>query len=105
VEDRFRVSASGNKNFTDAHVYCGSGSFTLESEGNRIAMALNVPYFSKGGKFVCKLSATVPATPQPPKCDCGWKKQVQRDVQYVQYVQYVQCHHIVAVFLPPAIIQ
>jgi hypothetical protein len=75
-EDRFRVSPTGNKNLADAHVYCGLGNFTVQSDGNHIVMGLNVPYFSKGGEFICKLTATVPATPKPPACDCGWKKQV-----------------------------
>lgn len=75
LEDRFTVSPSGNRTLADAHVYCGSGTFTVESDSNHITMGLSVPYFSKGGKFVCKLTATVPSTPPPPSCDCGWKKQ------------------------------
>ncbi|PNF43142.1 Venom serine protease 34 [Cryptotermes secundus] len=74
VEDRFSVSPSGDKKLADAHAYCGSGTFTIESDSNRIAMQLDAPYFSKGGKFMCKLTATVPSTPKP-TCDCGWKKQ------------------------------
>jgi hypothetical protein len=76
-EDRFRVSLTGNKDLADAHVYCGSGPFSVESAGNRIVMRLDAPYFSKGGTFDCTLTATLPATPEPPGCDCGWKKQVR----------------------------
>jgi hypothetical protein len=78
AEDRFSVSPTGDKTLAGADVYCGTGTFTVESHSNRITMGLNVPYFSKGGRFTCTLTATVPSTPTPPRCDCGWKKQVQK---------------------------
>lgn len=75
VDDRFRVSPTGDASLSDAHVYCGTGTFSLESTNNRMLMTLTAPYFSQGGVFLCSLTATVPTTPIPPTCDCGLKKQ------------------------------
>jgi hypothetical protein len=76
--DRFSVSPAGDKTLAGADVYCGTRTFTVVSHSNRITMGLNAPYFSKGGRFKCTLTATVPSILTPPRCDCGWKKQVQK---------------------------
>lgn len=75
AEDRFSVSPSGDSSMTDAHVYCGTGTFTVQSTTNRILMTLTAPYSSKGGNFKCSLTTTTPPTQAPAMCDCGWKKE------------------------------
>jgi hypothetical protein len=78
VADRLSVSLSGDSSLADAHLYCGTGTFSVESQGNRIVIGLSVSSNSIGGTFKCSLKATEPQIP-PDTCDCGWKKQVDGD--------------------------
>lgn len=75
IEDRFSVSLSGDSSMSDAHLYCGTGSFSTQSTNNRLAMKLTAMFYSSGGKFSCSVTASVPTTPQPSTCDCGWKNE------------------------------
>ncbi|KDR21543.1 venom serine protease-like [Zootermopsis nevadensis] len=73
VEDRFSVSPRGRANLSDAHVYCGAGTFSVETVGNRIVVALHVSRFSSGGKFLCTVTTT--SLPRRQNCTCGLKKE------------------------------
>ncbi|CAH1101638.1 unnamed protein product [Psylliodes chrysocephalus] len=68
--DRLRVSLSGDSNFIDEKVYCGSGTLSLTSTSNRLAIGLLATSNSVGGQLDCILTAVSTA----PQCDCGYKR-------------------------------
>ncbi|XP_056648011.1 venom serine protease-like [Diorhabda sublineata] len=78
--DKLRISLSGDVNFADSRNYCGTGSFSLISNANLVAIGLVSSSISAGGRFVCSLTAIQnfepPSTTSPPTstCDCGWKR-------------------------------
>ncbi|GLV36463.1 uncharacterized protein CBL_08040 [Carabus blaptoides fortunei] len=69
--DRLLISLTGNPNLENAHIYCGSGNTTLQSEYNNVTIGLVTAYNTPGGRFLCTIRAR-PA--QPSACDCGWKQ-------------------------------
>ncbi|XP_074029576.1 venom serine protease-like [Leptinotarsa decemlineata] len=79
VGDKLAISLNGDLNFRDAKNYCGTGSVSLVTNGNSLAVGLFATYNSKGGRFICTLTAIqnpdVTTTPTPPSvCDCGLKQ-------------------------------
>ncbi|KAF5298763.1 hypothetical protein FQR65_LT09632 [Abscondita terminalis] len=78
-QDRLVISASGDTKFKDVHNYCGSGSMSTISKGNRIAIGLFASWFTTGGRFLCTIAAIQSNNSnevnQPSKCDCGWRQQ------------------------------
>ncbi|KAK5647781.1 hypothetical protein RI129_002673 [Pyrocoelia pectoralis] len=79
-QDRLIISKSGDTNFRDSHNYCGKGTLSTVSEGNRISIGLTAAWFSMGGRFLCTITAIQSSNPpgtteSPAKCDCGWRQQ------------------------------
>ncbi|KAG5893921.1 hypothetical protein JTB14_028731 [Gonioctena quinquepunctata] len=78
VGDKLSISLSGNLNFQDAKNYCGTGSISLVTDGNAIAIGLFATASSSGGRFVCSVTAIQDSdgttTAAPKVCDCGWRK-------------------------------
>ncbi|KAJ8979228.1 hypothetical protein NQ317_019080 [Molorchus minor] len=77
--DRLSISLTGNENLADSRNYCGVGSVTLATAGNSLAVGLFSTSGTKGGKFICTITAiqdtTAVTTEAPPSpCDCGWKQ-------------------------------
>ncbi|KAJ9578624.1 hypothetical protein L9F63_005114, partial [Diploptera punctata] len=70
--DRLLISQTGNTN--DFHTYCGKGTFSLQSQSNKMLIELHIPYNTLGGRFYCTLYTILKPTP-PPTCECGWKKE------------------------------
>ncbi|XP_018566053.1 venom serine protease-like [Anoplophora glabripennis] len=79
--DRLSISLSGNDAFTDSHNYCGTGTLSLVTEGNAIAIGLFAASNSAGGRFVCTLTAiqdsSSSTTETPNVCDCGWRHETR----------------------------
>lgn len=79
--DRLSISLSGNDAFTDSRNYCGTGTLSLVSQGNTIAIGLFATSNSAGGRFVCSLTAiqdsSAATTESPTICDCGWKHETR----------------------------
>jgi len=85
-EDYLAFALDGDSTLTASHRYCGSGALNLVSRTNGIAVGLSSPWFSRGGRFTCSLTAVVDdfVFPDPPpngmqmrpmpKCDCGKRK-------------------------------
>lgn len=73
TKDRLLVSLTGDTN--NFHRYCGSGTFSMQSEGNNLLVELHVPKYTPGGNFSCSLTAPSKPTPPPPICECGKKKE------------------------------
>ncbi|XP_067005298.2 venom serine protease [Anabrus simplex] len=71
VQDRVSISLTGDNTLSDAHLYCGAGTFTLLSENEYLTMVLQSSQYSQGGVFLCNITAIAPT----PTCNCGWKKQ------------------------------
>ncbi|KAF2903823.1 hypothetical protein ILUMI_02349 [Ignelater luminosus] len=82
-QDRLSISLTGNINFEDSNNYCGKGTLSLVSKGNKIAVGLVSNWFSSGGRFLCTLTAIKSQNPsnttteKPGMCDCGWKKEIR----------------------------
>ncbi|KAK4884987.1 hypothetical protein RN001_001258 [Aquatica leii] len=78
-QDRLVISTSGDSKFKDGHNYCGSGSMSTVSTGNRVAIGLIASWFSMGGRFLCTITAiqsnNTNEVSQGSKCDCGWRQQ------------------------------
>ncbi|XP_073962448.1 venom serine protease-like isoform X2 [Choristoneura fumiferana] len=71
--DRLLISKSGDPQLSGADVYCGRGSTTAMSPGQRISVGLITARTTFGGRFYCQLSAQQ-TTPTPTPCSCGYKK-------------------------------
>ncbi|KAM3956826.1 venom serine protease [Aphomia sociella] len=75
--DRLLISKTGDPQLSGADYYCGRGTVTALSTGQRISIGLITSYTSPGGRFMCQLFAE-PASPNPPDtCRCGYKKQTR----------------------------
>ncbi|XP_015596057.1 venom serine protease 34 isoform X2 [Cephus cinctus] len=74
VGDRLSVSPSGDLQLSDAHRYCGTGTFAVESTGNYLNIVLESVSASSTGRFLCKLESI---SSSEPNCNCGWKKQTR----------------------------
>ncbi|XP_055837756.1 venom serine protease-like [Episyrphus balteatus] len=67
--DQVLVSTDNDAQLRGANSYCGSGTFTKESEYQQIALALISNSNSvNGGTFNCTVSV------KPQACDCGWSQ-------------------------------
>ncbi|XP_063388373.1 venom serine protease 34-like [Cydia fagiglandana] len=71
--DRLLISRSGDPQLSGGDVYCGRGSTSVVSTGQRISVGLITSATTKGGRFYCELRAEA-ATPTPTPCSCGYKK-------------------------------
>ncbi|XP_063833695.1 venom serine protease 34-like [Ostrinia nubilalis] len=70
--DRLLISKSGDPQLTSADYYCGKGTVTAVSTGQRISVGLITSTQSPGGRFLCQLTAQAATT--NPTCSCGYKK-------------------------------
>ncbi|KAL4716436.1 hypothetical protein ACJJTC_015864 [Scirpophaga incertulas] len=70
--DRLLVSKTGDLQLNGADYYCGQGSLTAVSTGNRISVGLITAVSSPGGRFMCQLYAQAQTGPT---CSCGYRKQ------------------------------
>ncbi|XP_078037748.1 venom serine protease 34 [Augochlora pura] len=66
IQDKLVIGVSD----TVQHKYCGKGQFDLESEGSTLTVQFESPFWSRGGWFLCMVTATVP--PKDDNCQCGW---------------------------------
>ncbi|XP_045455936.1 venom serine protease 34-like [Melitaea cinxia] len=75
--DRLLISRTGDPTLTQAEYYCGYGTLTAESVGQRISIGLITSTNSPGGRFYCELTAvqrTPPTPPPTPTCTCGYQR-------------------------------
>ncbi|XP_063369669.1 venom serine protease 34-like [Cydia amplana] len=71
--DRLLISRSGDPQLSGADVYCGRGSTSVMSTGQKISVGLITSAGTTGGRFYCELTAEA-ATPTPTPCSCGYRK-------------------------------
>ncbi|XP_033327016.2 venom serine protease 34 [Megalopta genalis] len=67
IEDKLIIGLSD----TIQYSYCGSGTVALRSKGQRLTVEFKSPAWSRGGRFLCQVMATVAAKDE--NCTCGWK--------------------------------
>uniref|UniRef100_A0A6P7FK98 Venom serine protease-like isoform X1 n=1 Tax=Diabrotica virgifera virgifera TaxID=50390 RepID=A0A6P7FK98_DIAVI len=77
--DKLKISPTGDTSFRDSRNYCGSGKISLVAQANRVAIEIAAQVFSRGGRFICTLTAVKDNKPEPEppsltNCDCGWKR-------------------------------
>ncbi|XP_050667832.1 venom serine protease 34-like isoform X2 [Leptidea sinapis] len=70
--DRLLISKNGDPQLAGAEPYCGSGTLTAISTGQKISIGLITSYYSSGGTFLCTLTAQRSSTPNT--CSCGIRK-------------------------------
>ncbi|XP_046973543.1 venom serine protease 34-like isoform X1 [Vanessa cardui] len=70
--DRLLISKSGDPQLTQAEFYCGRGTVSAVSTGQRISVGLITSTSSTRGKFMCELRAQPITT--PPTCSCGYRR-------------------------------
>ncbi|XP_041976362.1 venom serine protease-like [Aricia agestis] len=70
--DRVLISKNGDSQLTNADYYCGSGSVTAVSTGQRLTIGLITSQSSPGGRFICTVTAQAAANNST--CSCGYKK-------------------------------
>ncbi|XP_026497609.2 venom serine protease 34-like [Vanessa tameamea] len=70
--DRLLISKSGDPQLTNAEFYCGRGTVSAVSTGQRISVGLITSTRTTGGRFMCELRAQ-PITTQP-TCSCGYRR-------------------------------
>ncbi|XP_075985634.1 venom serine protease-like isoform X2 [Anticarsia gemmatalis] len=73
MNDRLLISKTGDLLLTGADTYCGRGSLSAVSTGQRISIGLITSKSTSGGEFRCDLTAQ-PATPNK-NCVCGVRRQ------------------------------
>lgn len=71
--DRLLISKTGDPQLTSAEYYCGQGTLSVVSTGQRISIGLITSNNSPGGRFRCRLYART-STTNPSTCSCGYKK-------------------------------
>ncbi|XP_049806154.1 venom serine protease-like [Schistocerca nitens] len=74
---RLSVSTSGDASLSDAHLYCGEGSFSQSSDANRLVVALQTAVTNAGSRFSCTITAVQQQQPAPADCTCGVRKQTR----------------------------
>lgn len=67
VNDRLEISLSGRSDLADAQLICGTGTFTKNSQSNRLVVALRVAARTNGGIFACTIKTAQ-------ECKCGRRK-------------------------------
>ncbi|XP_052862909.1 venom serine protease-like [Anopheles cruzii] len=68
--DRLEISLKNDPTLASASRYCGQQTFSTQSTGNQVTMALRATATSTGGRFRCQVVAQAPA----PKCSCGFRR-------------------------------
>ncbi|CAH0717937.1 unnamed protein product, partial [Brenthis ino] len=70
--DRLVISTAGDPLLTSGDTYCGTGSLTAVSTGQRISIGLITASNTTGGKFSCKLTAQLQSMTD--SCQCGYQR-------------------------------
>ncbi|CAH0717936.1 unnamed protein product, partial [Brenthis ino] len=71
--DRVVISRTGDPLLTSGETYCGAGSLTVVSTGQKISIGLITALNTTGGKFSCKLAAQLQSTTPLDLCQCGYQ--------------------------------
>uniref|UniRef100_A0A182PP27 Peptidase S1 domain-containing protein n=1 Tax=Anopheles epiroticus TaxID=199890 RepID=A0A182PP27_9DIPT len=66
--DKLAISRFGDANLSDAQIRCGTTTFNVESQYNRLVVALLGSTSTGGGRFRCQITALKLA------CDCGRRR-------------------------------
>lgn len=74
--DRLLLSRTGDPQLSGAEVYCGRGTLSATSVGQRLSLGLISSNSSPGGYFRCRVYA-VASAPSPAPCRCGERKQTR----------------------------
>lgn len=73
MKDQFLISRTGDPGLNGADKYCGRGSLTITSTGQRLSIGLITAVDTRGGRFICSLNAQ-PSIPTE-QCSCGARRQ------------------------------